>query len=40
MGDRPARARPLITVGHEFVVEGQIVNARTAVAEEAGVSNR
>ena len=40
MGDRlPDRAR-LITVGHEFVTEGQIVNARTAVAEDAGVPNR
>jgi multidrug efflux system membrane fusion protein len=35
----PERAR-LITVGHEFVTEGQIVDARTAVAEEAGVPNR
>ena len=35
----PERAR-LITVGHEFVTEGQIVDARTAVAEDAGVPNR
>ena len=35
----PERAR-LITVGHEFVTEGQIVDARTAVAEGAGVPNR
>jgi multidrug efflux system membrane fusion protein len=35
----PERAR-LITVGHEFVAEGQIVDARTALAEEAGVPNR
>ena len=35
----PDRAR-LITVGHEFVTEGQIVDARTAVAEDAGVPNR
>ena len=35
----PERAR-LITVGHEFVAEGQIVDARTALAEEAGIPNR
>ena len=29
----------LITIGHEFVVEGQTVEARAASAEEAGVSN-
>ena len=31
----PARTR-LITVGHEFVAEGQIVDARRAAAEETG----
>ena len=35
----PERAR-LITIGHEFVTEGQIVDARTAVAEEARVPSR
>lgn len=35
----PERTR-LITVGHEFVAEGQIVDARVAVAEESGAPNR
>ena len=35
----PERAQ-LITVGHEFVTEGQIVDVRTAVSEDAGVANR
>ena len=35
----PERTR-LITVGHEFVAEGQIVDAQEEMSEEFGVSNR
>ena len=34
----PERTR-LITVGHEFVAEGQLVDARAAVVDEAGALN-
>ena len=34
----PERAR-LITIGHEFAAEGQIVDARATAAEEIGLPN-